>query len=207
MDLQHVRLTWMMLEVVIAPLAGDKCWPLFSAVSGLWSWLVLVDSGLMLGLGEIPMRLRMTATHVGAFTFLKASSRPFSSCPLLCNGGNPRPSSLVQAVASLWRRSLLGGTVRVARVPRRPLVSRLTTSGAWASRARCTLKWHLFGYPLLGFGWALPFTRHHFFLAFRGGPYVGTCHLRARMVFSSCLTSVVKRSVVLCPSLSPSRLG
>jgi hypothetical protein len=35
------------------------------------------------------------------------------SC-LMSNRGNPRPSSMVQAVSSLWRRPLLGGTVRVA---------------------------------------------------------------------------------------------
>jgi hypothetical protein len=38
------------------------------------------------------MQLRMTATPVGAVTFLKASSKPFLHALLLCDGGNPRSS-------------------------------------------------------------------------------------------------------------------
>ena len=35
----------------------------------------------MLGLGEIPMRLRTTVTLAGAVTFLKVSSKPFRHAP------------------------------------------------------------------------------------------------------------------------------
>ena len=59
--------------------------------------------GLMLGLGEIPMRLRTTATSACVVTLLKASFRPFSSPPP-AQRGNPRSSLLVQAVAALRRR-------------------------------------------------------------------------------------------------------
>jgi hypothetical protein len=79
------------------------------------NWHVLVDSGADVGLGEILMQLRTTATSMGVVTFLKALSRPFSSCLLLCDWGNPRSSLLVQAAAAVWCRPLLGGVVRVAR--------------------------------------------------------------------------------------------
>jgi hypothetical protein len=83
----------MKLEAVIASHAGNKFLTLAGGVSDLWFqagllWIV----GLMLGLGEIPMHLRMTATPAGVVTFLKASSRPSSSCLVLSNGGNPRTS-------------------------------------------------------------------------------------------------------------------
>jgi hypothetical protein len=69
----------MMLEVAIAFLAGDKCWPL---VGGVFRFLVSADMlmwtvGLMLGLTEIPMKLQTTSTHAGTITFSKALSRTF----------------------------------------------------------------------------------------------------------------------------------
>jgi hypothetical protein len=110
---QQFELAWIMREVVIASSAGENGWPLIDGFSGHWFrltclWIV----GLSIGLGEIPIQLR-TTTPAGAVTFLKASSRPFSSCLLLCDGGNPRSSLLVQVVAALWCRFLLGCAIRV----------------------------------------------------------------------------------------------
>jgi hypothetical protein len=123
-------MAWLMREVVIASPAGDNGWPIFGGFSGHWFRLFcLWTMGLSLGLGEIPMQLQTTVIPAGAVTFLKASSRPSSSCPLLCDGGNPRSSLLVQVTTVPRCRFLLGGAIRVARrVPSRQLDSWLAAT-------------------------------------------------------------------------------
>jgi hypothetical protein len=75
------------------------------------------------------MQLRTMATPAGAVTFLKVSSRPSSSCPLLCDRGNPRSNLLVQVAAAPRCRFLLGGAIQVARgVPSRQLDSWLAAT-------------------------------------------------------------------------------
>jgi hypothetical protein len=108
---QHVEQAWEVRSAMeegrwrgmVADRAGldDLMWssPPAPVISAHFSSVVcqvasIVDGGADVWAGRNPMRLRTTATPAGAVTFLKASSMPSLSCPLLSNGGNLRSSLL-----------------------------------------------------------------------------------------------------------------
>jgi hypothetical protein len=184
---QHGWLACGMLEVVIASLAGDKCWLLFGGMAmARFLWMM----GLVFRAGRNPMRLRTTATSAGVVTFLKASFLPFPLCPFLSNEGNLRSSLLVLAVVAPRRHYLVGGTVMVALgVPRRLAKSGGCYPERGPLRAQCTLMRLLFGNALLRFGQVLPSTRHYFFLA----SWVGRTLACASLGFALCFRVVLLR--------------